>query len=97
MDPNVSLRPDQIEDLATLIANKRHGLGHEPACGKTPTVCALQWYLWNELQIGTVWAMPKSLLQKNRRELLRFTHFTPKTSASSKKKASSSTGPRSSS
>jgi hypothetical protein len=77
MDPNVTLRPDQIEDLATLIVNRRHGLGHEPACGKTPTVCALQWYLANEKNEYSAWVMPKSLLQKNKRELLRFTHFTP--------------------
>lgn len=78
MDPNVSLRPDQIEDLSVLIANRRHGLGHEPACGKTPTVCAFQWFLASHENTHSAWAMPKSLLRKNKRELLRFTHFEPK-------------------
>jgi hypothetical protein len=35
----------------------------------------MQWYLWSNRGIGTVWAQPKSLLKKNKRELLRFTDF----------------------
>jgi hypothetical protein len=36
----------------------------------------MQWYLWSQKGVGTVWAQPKSLLKKNKRELLRFTDFT---------------------
>jgi superfamily II DNA or RNA helicase len=70
-----TLRPDQIEDLSHLIANPKHMMLHEPSCGKTPTICVMQWYLWSELGVGTVWIMPKTLLGKNREELLRFTPF----------------------
>src|SRR4029077_10636878 len=70
-----ALRPDQIEDLSHLIANPKHMMLHEPSCGKTPTICVMQWYLWSELGVGTVWIMPKTLLGKNKEELLRFTPF----------------------
>jgi hypothetical protein len=70
-----ALRSDQIEDLSSLIANPKHMMLHEPSCGKTPTICVMQWYLWSELGVGTVWIMPKTLLGKNRDELLRFTPF----------------------
>ena len=62
-----ALRPDQIEDLSHLIANPKHMMLHEPSCGKTPTICVMQWYLWSELGVATVWIMPKTLLGKNRR------------------------------
>jgi SNF2 family DNA or RNA helicase len=35
----------------------------------------MQYYLWTEEQVGTVWVMPKRLLKKNKRELHRFTRF----------------------
>ncbi|MFB2553922.1 helicase-related protein [Ensifer soli] len=70
-----TLRDDQIADLAFYMANDRCLNLSDAGAGKTPSVCVMQWYLWSELRIGTVWAMPKSLLKKNRRELLRFTGF----------------------
>lgn len=71
-----TLRPDQIEDLAVLIGNKRHLLLSDPGTGKTPTVCVFMQYLWTHEKMGTCWSMPKSLMEKNREELLRFTDFS---------------------
>jgi hypothetical protein len=36
----------------------------------------MQYFMWTQNGVGTVWAQPKSLLKKNKRELLRFTDFT---------------------
>lgn len=72
-----TLRPYQIEDLAFLIGNKRCGLLHSPGCGKTPPVCVYLWYVWSEEKARSFWVMPKSLMKKNKDELLRFSHFKP--------------------
>jgi SNF2 family DNA or RNA helicase len=71
-----ALRDYQIEDLAFLIANPKGGLLHDPGGGKTPPVCVYIEYLWKYQGIKTYWAMPKSLLRKNKEELLRFTNLT---------------------
>lgn len=73
----VTLRPDQIEDLATLICNPRHGLASDPGTGKTPTVCAYMRYLWDTKQTKSIWPQPKSLMFKNRLELIKFGGFRP--------------------
>ncbi|MBC2806619.1 DEAD/DEAH box helicase [Rhizobium ruizarguesonis] len=72
---NATLRTDQVADLAFYMANpKCLNLSHA-GTGKTPSVCVMQWFMWTQHGIGTVWAQPKSLLKKNKRELLRFTDF----------------------
>lgn len=71
-----TLRTDQVSDLAFYIANRKCLNLSDPGTGKTPSVCVMQQYLWQEHQTGTVWSMPKSLLKKNRDELLRFTELT---------------------
>jgi hypothetical protein len=77
MDPNVKLRDYQIEDLGRAIANPRHLFLQDPGCGKTPPVCVYIWYVWKEEGKTSLWTQPKSLLGKNRRELLKFTDFKP--------------------
>lgn len=77
MDPNVSLRPEQIERLAQYIANPRFLDLSDPGTGKTPPVCTYLYYQWKEHGHVSVWSQPKSLLGKNRREVLRWTPFTP--------------------
>lgn len=77
MDPNVKLRDEQIERLAQYIANPRFLDLSDPGTGKTPPVCTYIWYVWNEFQKTTLWTQPKSLLGKNRRELLKWTPFEP--------------------
>jgi len=77
MDPNVSLRPEQIERLAQYIANPRFLDLSDPGTGKTPPVCTYLYYQWREHQATSLWSQPKSLLGKNRREVLRWTPFEP--------------------
>jgi hypothetical protein len=77
MDPNAKLRDEQIERLARYIANPRFLDLSDPGTGKTPPVCTYIWYVWHELQQTTLWTQPKSLLGKNRRELLKWTPFKP--------------------
>ncbi|WP_454287295.1 helicase-related protein [Rhizobium arsenicireducens] len=72
---NASLRVDQIADLAYYMANPKCLNLSDPGSGKTPSVCVMQWYMWSQLGIGTVWPQPKSLLKKNKKEILRFTDF----------------------
>lgn len=76
MDEDVSLRDYQIADLAFYIANPRCMNLSDPGTGKTPSVCVMQWHLWESERCRTIWVMPKSLLQKNKSELHRFTNFT---------------------
>lgn len=78
MDEGVSLRVEQIADLSFYMQNRKCMNLSDPGTGKTPSVCVMQWYLWNELGVGTCWAMPKRLLRKNQREILRFTRFEEK-------------------
>jgi hypothetical protein len=77
MDPGVELRLEQIADLSFLMRRKRSLLLHDPGCGKTPPACVWMWYLWDQHKVRTIWSQPKSILRKNRRELLRFTDFKP--------------------
>lgn len=72
-----ALRDYQVADLCFYMQNPKCMVLHDPGCGKTPSVCVYCWYLWDEKKVRTAWAMPKSLLKKNRDELLRFTHFKP--------------------
>lgn len=66
------LRPDQIADLSILMCNPRHLHLSEPGTGKTPTICVYQRWLWNEHGTPSVWVMPRSLLEKNRDEALKW-------------------------
>lgn len=69
------LRPYQVKDLAFHIAQKKSLNLSDPGTGKTPTVCVYAYYHWSRHQRKTIWVMPKSLLKKNRKEMLRFTEF----------------------
>ena len=75
MDNEIELRPYQIEDLSFGIANERWLNLSDPGTGKTPTTCVWLWYQWIERQRKSIWSQPKSLLYKNRDELIRFTDF----------------------
>lgn len=69
------LRPKQIEQLTAYIANPKFLDLSEPATGKTPPCCVYAYYVWSRLGKKTWWTMPKSLLKKNLREMVRFTEF----------------------
>lgn len=74
------LRDYQIDDLAFYIEQAQ---GKHPKClnlsdpgtGKTPSVVVNQQRRWQYEQKRTVWVQPKSLLSKNRDEILAFTDF----------------------
>lgn len=75
MKEGLKLRDYQIDDLANLMVNDRWALLHSPGTGKTPPVCVYLYWLWVEKQCRSVWVMPKSLLGKNKQELLDWTDF----------------------
>lgn len=77
MSDKPTLRPEQVERLARYIANPRFLDLSDPGTGKTPPVCVYLRYQWSEHGHKSLWSMPKSLLVKNRDELLRFTDFAP--------------------
>ncbi|WP_037500565.1 helicase-related protein [Sphingomonas jaspsi] len=72
-----TLRGYQVTDLGFHIANPKSLNLSDPGTGKTPTACVLFYYWWARKGWRTIWAMPKSLMEKNRDELLRFTDFAP--------------------
>jgi SNF2 family DNA or RNA helicase len=57
------------------MANPRAGILHDPGGGKTPTCAVMAWWRWDSAKERTCWVMPKQLMRKNKKELLRFTHF----------------------
>jgi hypothetical protein len=76
MEPGISLRQSQIVDLTFLMQTPRAALLHDPAVGKTPSVCVYMWWMWSTNHQRSIWVMPGQLMEKNKEELLRFTHFT---------------------
>lgn len=73
----IELRDYQVADLAFYMANPRCGNFSDPGTGKTPPSCVYMWWLWTAKKVRSIWAMPKSLLKKNRDELLLFTELEP--------------------
>lgn len=74
---NATLRDYQVADLAFYMQTPRCLNTSDPGTGKTASVCAYAWYLWDDLRHRSVWVMPKSLLKKNKDELLLFSGFKP--------------------
>lgn len=70
-------RQDQIADLAFFINNPKAGLLHDPGVGKTITAAVYTEYCWKYKQWKTVWTQPKSLIKKNKDEILECTDFLP--------------------
>lgn len=70
------LRPKQVEQLAFYIKNPKCLDLSDPGTGKTPPCCVYSFMCWDRGQVKTLWSMPKSLLKKNLKELVRFTEFT---------------------
>jgi Helicase conserved C-terminal domain/Type III restriction enzyme, res subunit len=71
------LRQYQVADLAFYLQTPRCLNTSDPGTGKTASVCAYAWYMWNDLRHRVVWTMPKSLLKKNKDELIEFSGFAP--------------------
>ncbi len=58
------------------MSKDRTGIFSDPGTGKTIPVCVLIQYRWDQQGCKTIWTMPKSLLKKNKRELLDWTELT---------------------
>src|SRR3546814_18358015 len=71
------LRPYQVQDLAVNLAHPKSLNRRDPGTGNTPTVCVLAYYHWAKHGRKTIWAMPKSLMEKNKDEFGLFTPFEP--------------------
>src|SRR3546814_14837987 len=69
--PPKSTRTDTLFPYTTLCRSS------DPGTGKTPTVCVLAYYHWAKHGRKTIWAMPKSLMEKNKDEFGLFTPFEP--------------------
>lgn len=70
------LRPLQVEALAHYIQHPRTADISDPGTGKTAPACVYGQYLYQDSGCKTIWAMPKSLLRKNKKEMLAFTDLT---------------------
>lgn len=64
------LRDYQIAHLAFHMARDRSGDLSDPGVGKTAPLCVYMAWLWSEHREKTIWTMPKSLMKKNRDELI---------------------------
>lgn len=71
-----TLRDYQLVDLTFYMMNERCANLSDPGTGKTPPTCVYMDHLWTDKGVRSFWVMPKSLLKKNRDELLEFTRFT---------------------
>lgn len=71
----ITFQPEQIDDVGFLIRNKKGLLLHDPGGGKTPPACLFMYWVWSVQKGRTLWAMPKHLMEKNKRELIRFSNF----------------------
>lgn len=75
--PEWTLRPEQVEDLGRMIAEKKILDTSHPGTGKTPKVCVLANYHWSRHAKKTLWLMPQSLMSQNKVKLLKCTDFKP--------------------
>lgn len=71
------LRPKQIEALAHYMQHERTADISDPGTGKTAPACVYIQYLYETFNAKSIWAMPKSLLRKNRDEILAFSDLKP--------------------
>ena len=74
----MALRKHQLADLGVFLEKRKFIDGSKPGTGKTPTACVLARAVWEEEGIKTVWVNGlKSILGKNRLELLKHGEFSP--------------------
>jgi hypothetical protein len=73
---DLTLRDYQVADLAFYMATPCCGNFSDPGVGKTAPTCVYIWFLWDQKAVRTIWAMPKTLLRKNRDEILLWSDFT---------------------
>lgn len=73
----MKLRDYQYSDLQFYKSNNRCGNFSAPGTGKTAPTCVYIDFLWKSKAVKTIWAMPKSLMEKNRDELLIWSDLAP--------------------
>lgn len=74
-EPN--LRLEQEAQLAFCLSKPVTGDFSDPGTGKTPPACVAIYAFWMLRKHKTIWTMPKSLMLKNRDELLKWSIFKP--------------------
>ena len=74
--PTKTLQDFQIKDLAFYMNHPRCANLSDPGARKTGSVCVYIEYLWTRKQTKSYFVMPKSLMKKNKREILEFTNLT---------------------
>ncbi len=72
----LALRKEQIETLGIAMKTKRFMDRSDPGTGKTPPFCVWVYWHWAHHKRKTIWCMPKSIMKKNRAELLAWSEFT---------------------
>lgn len=72
---DLQLDPEQIDTLARAMKLGRFIDRSDPGTRKTPPYCVWQWWQWSKNGRRTIWAMPKSILGKNRWEAMRWSEF----------------------
>lgn len=77
MSETPSLRPEQFADLVFYNRNPRCMNLSEPATGKTPSVAVYLYQRAVKENKPMAWAMPLSLMKKNKDEIVRFTGMDP--------------------
>ncbi|MEN7527931.1 DEAD/DEAH box helicase [Cupriavidus sp. DL-D2] len=77
MKEGLQLRDSQVAALAFGLTQPKLMNLSDPGVGKTAPTCAYMWHLWSTQGVKSVWPQPKSLLVKNRQELLDWSNFKP--------------------
>lgn len=77
MDPSFKARDYQVEDLSRLMLQRKCGLFHEPACGKTFISAMYSQYMVRYANEKVVWTQPGGIMAKNKRDILFSTDFAP--------------------
>lgn len=77
MDPSFKARDYQVQDLSRLMLQRKCGLFHEPACGKTFISAMYSQYMVRYANEKVVWTQPGGIMAKNKRDILFSTDLAP--------------------
>jgi hypothetical protein len=77
MDPSYKARDYQVEDLTRMMLERKIGLFHEPACGKTFISAMYSQYMVRYANEKVVWTQPGGIMAKNKRDILFSTDLAP--------------------
>jgi hypothetical protein len=77
VDSSYVARPYQVEDLTRMMLERKIGLFHEPACGKTFIGAMYSQYMVRYANEKVVWTQPGGIMAKNKRDILFSTDLAP--------------------